>query len=140
VLSSSHSPIATEVAFGARLLLFRPAVLQVLRSALSAQGFPARHFIARPSCCPFSPAVRQRIRGRSVIQVFAEGFPEDSLRYQFNSGPKPICFLNPCDPVVKERFRFRRPAEHRVSPLVQASALLVRRPGGLTEPCRASFK
>ena len=67
--SSSHSPLATEAAYGVRLLLFWPVAFQVLRSVPATHGFPVLPFTAEPSGCPFVPTLRRDFPGRSVLQA-----------------------------------------------------------------------
>ena len=74
--SSSHSPLATEAAYGVGLLLFWPAALQVLRSVFATPGFPVLPVTADPSGCPFVPVFRQDIPGRSVLQALGADTPE----------------------------------------------------------------
>ena len=100
--SSSHSPNATEAAFGARLLLFRPVVVASLTICFCNPGLSGDAFYGIAFRLSF-PAPRRGsgtechsgIRGRN---------PGGFCNYQFNSGPKPICFLIPCDPVFERSF------------------------------------
>ncbi len=75
--SSSHPPFTTEAVNGVGLLLFRPAALQVLRSGFATHGFQVLLVMADPYGCPFFPAFRPDIPGRSVLQApvtFPGGF------------------------------------------------------------------
>ena len=96
-LSSSHSPIATEAAIGVRLLLFRPAASASLAICSCNPRLSGFAVYGNAFWLSFPPA-EAGVPGRSVIQAFAASTPEDFCNYQFNSGPKSVCFLIPCDP------------------------------------------
>jgi len=88
---------ASGYCYSGRLLFFR------LSGIPATPGYRVLHFIASPSCCPFS--CRSRIPGRSVIQAYGAITPE-GFRIRFSSiwGPKPFCFLRPCDSISERTF------------------------------------
>jgi len=111
----------------------------IRRSGFTTPGFPVLPVTAKLSSCPFSSALRLRIPGRSVIQASATGSRRIQLPFQVMPGRNPYSPDVPVTRSLKERFRFHRLTEHPglvwdLVPLVQTSAFMVCRPGGLNEP------
>jgi hypothetical protein len=96
--------------------------------------------MAEPSGCPF---FRLRgIPGRCIIQA-PDSAPEGTCSgFSFAEAETPLINFSLVIRSLKERFRFHRPAEtpRTFGPFAQAPALLMRRPGGLTEPDRVTAK
>jgi len=89
--SSSHSPFTTEAVHGVGLLLFWPAAIQVLRSGFATHGLQVLLVTADPSGCPFVPAFRWDIPGRSVFQA-PMSFPGGSGTSFSLLGAEALCF------------------------------------------------
>jgi hypothetical protein len=114
-------------------------------------SFPPRWFARGLSACRATisvtarsdslPAFRQVFPGRSVIQALIL-FPEGNRISSESSVAEAASLPGPCDSIDERTFLVSSILLNIPdrSPLVQASALMLRRPGGLNESDRASVK
>ena len=136
---SSHSLFTTEVVNNVRLLLFWPAASLNTRLISATHGFRVLPVTAEPSGFPFPR--RGAVPGWSVFQALVL-ISRRIVSVSENLWPKPLIFRALWLNRWKNVSGFRWLTEHieREVHLVQASALLVRRPEGLTESDRVSIK
>ena len=112
---SSHSPFATEAAIGVWLLLFWPAAFIAPKRDSGNPWLSGSAFY----CITFLLSVPLPTRGNFPDEVSFRHTTQSSrrqslsycvfclaayLHFQFNSEPKPFCFLKPCDSIVERTF------------------------------------
>ena len=140
-MSSSHPPFTAEAVYDVRLLLFWPAARLRYKIRFATRGFQVMPFTAKPSGCPFFPPYGG-LSGTKCHSGSSARFPKEAASVSDNHWPKPFIFWYPVTQSLKERFRtsviFWTSGAR--SPLVQTSALMLRRPGGLNEADFDSFK
>jgi hypothetical protein len=144
---SSHSLFATEAAIGVWLLLFWLAAFITPKRGYGNPWPSGSAFY----CITFLLSVPLPARGNSPDEVSFRHTIQSPRRkslsydvlclaayfhFQFNSGPKPFCFLKPCDSIVERTLPVSSIFRTSVDQVhfVQTSALLTCRPGGLNEP------
>ena len=136
---SSHLPSTTKAVSDFRLLLLWPAASSDTRPVSATHGFQVLPVTAEPSGFPFP--CRGMVPGWSVFQALCISrrmLHQFQLTRSRSSSYSEAMWLNRW----KNASGFRWLTEHRGRGvlLVQASALLVCRPEGLTEADPVSFK